>query len=190
MVETSDEWIVERTGIRERRIAEPESGRERHRAARRSGGSRAGRSARRGRRPARRRDCDARHDLSCHRVASSPTSSAPPGGSVRPSRQAAPASSTRLLRLTAALAGGLAQRALVSAPRRFEDHQLERPLDLHPFRRRRGGGGRRASDGRRLRGLRVGRRRLGWPGPLRPRGRLSDADHRRRPSTRSSSTSG
>ena len=76
MVDTTDEWIIERTGIRERRIAAPDAGAVGPRASRGAASARAGRRRRRGHRPDRRRDGDAGHGVPVHRARSSPTSSA------------------------------------------------------------------------------------------------------------------
>ena len=57
-VDTSDEWIQERTGIKERRIADAGGGAERHRAAGRARGARRGGRRRRPRSTCHLRDGD------------------------------------------------------------------------------------------------------------------------------------
>ncbi len=66
LVDTTDEWIIERTGIKERRIAAPEQAMTdlalpAARMALERAGSGAG-----GARPDRRRDCDPGHDVPDH----------------------------------------------------------------------------------------------------------------------------
>ncbi len=68
LVETTDEWILQRTGIRERHIVEPGRGDVGPRRARRAGGDRRGRHHAGRHRLHRRRDDDARHDLPEHGV--------------------------------------------------------------------------------------------------------------------------
>ena len=177
LVDTSDEWIVERTGIRERRDRAPERGALGPRAARRA----RRRSTRRGStarddRPDHRRHGHARHGVSRRRPRSSPTSSAPRRGRLRPLG--------RLHRLHVRARAGATGCSPAASPQRAlvvggdvlsKILDWTRPLDARAVRRRSGSGRARAGRDGRLPRLRARRRRLQAGPALAARRRLARA---------------
>ena len=94
-IETSDEWIVERTGIRARHFAAPTSPAATSRSTRRGARSRRPAATPSDDRPDHRRDLDARHGVSVDGLPRCSRSSASPAARRSTCRRCAAASSTR-----------------------------------------------------------------------------------------------
>ena len=138
MVDTSDEWIVQRTGIRERHIAADGELTSDLAIARRARGARRCRRRRAVDRPDRARDLDARQYLSGRRRVGAGRRSASPTAPPSTCRRSAPASSSAL-----ATADGLLKHRRLQAragDRRGDllaHPRLDRPHHLRAVRRRR-----------------------------------------------------
>ncbi len=177
MVETSDEWIQQRTGIRERHIVSPGMATSDLAAPAAVQAICAGRSHPRRHRLDRRRHDDARHDLSEHGVRAAGAHRRHVGMGVRPGRRlfGVPVLADRRMAARRDRHGGA--RAGGRRRRDVEHHRLHRPGHLRAVRRRRrrdgalGGRAGGAGDHRRHQPHRRYRR----AGALHARGRQPDA---------------
>ena len=160
MVETSDEWIQQRTGIRERHIVDPGVATSDLAKAGSAGGHRAGRHHAGRHRLHRRRHDHARHDVSEHGLPAATQDRRDQGLGIRPGRG--------LLGFHLCADHGRAPgrrrhgRARAGRRRRrdVEHPRLHRPHDLRAVRRRGRRGGRLAVDGSRRSASSTSRRRL------------------------------
>ncbi len=154
MVDTSDAWIVERTGIRERHILDPslaasDLATEAGRAGLPQGGRRSV-----GRRLHHRRDRHRRLPVPGHRdLRAEEAGRAQPAAARSICRRPAPASSTACRSPTPSSARAVQARAGHRRRGAVAHRRLDRSLDLRAVRRRRG---RRADDGRTTSGRRGG----------------------------------
>ncbi len=140
IVDTSDEWIVTRTGIRERRIAPPGDGRDRSGPSRRAKGAGGCRTHAAGPGRDHRRDGHARPGVPVRRVHLQARAGGEPGMGFRPER--------RLLRIPLLALRGAGDGCL--RPVRYDSHrrsgapfpldELGRSDDLHLAGGRRGRG--------------------------------------------------
>ena len=128
---------VERTGIRERRVAARRRGALRPLRSRPRAGARRGRRRRDGRSTCHRRDRHAGHDLPVARRRSSPTASAPPNAAAYDLSAGCTGLHLRARpggRRCSPPASRSARSSSAATP--LQDRRLDRPLDLRPLRRR------------------------------------------------------